>query len=181
VNNISYHSYIRFFWVNYYYTQTYPLLILVYCTNSTPWLYFRTFLNSDWPHILIQGKTVCLNTPCKISAWSNSWIGRYILYCKIIPLDISCENPNFAYYIMYLNYLGSYTNSLDISNHNHHKIFLSYLPLLVSVARLYAGIILKFNASHIKGHSLIYSTFPYILHIISPNLKIFSKLLFLPS
>jgi hypothetical protein len=34
-------------------------------------------------------------------------------------------------------------------------------------------IILKFDVSHAKGHTLIYLAFPSILHIISPNFKKF--------
>jgi hypothetical protein len=54
---------------------------------------------------------------------------------------------------------------------------MSFLPLLVLIARLCVGIILKFNVSRSKGHVLIHLTFPSILHITSSNLQNFLQII----
>jgi len=40
-------------------------------------LYRKTFLNSDWPEMLTQYRTICLETPSKTAAQSNNWIESY--------------------------------------------------------------------------------------------------------
>jgi len=89
MNSSSKHGYIRFYGLITIILQLIPpkfrfITLSRYCV-----FIFKTFLNSDWPYILPQGKTVCLKTTCKILALSNSRIERYVQYCKIGQLKIS--------------------------------------------------------------------------------------------
>ena len=83
MNSSSKHSYIRFYGSITIIAQLIPPLKFQFVTLTRYCIYiFMTFPNSDRPLILIQGKNVCLKTPCKISTRSNNLIGRYIQYFK---------------------------------------------------------------------------------------------------
>jgi len=68
---------------------------------------FRTFLNSNRPQILTPSKTLCLKTPCQILADPTFRLKDTFNIVKLDSWKFHAKNPNFAYHIIYLSYLGS--------------------------------------------------------------------------